>query len=101
MTTTSKPMPLTEVDAFPSRHIGPSAAEQQAMLDVLGYRSLDEFIDAVVPAKIRFRGSLNTGRPRTEHDVLAERSGTVGELRQELDGEVAGRHTELRDWLSA
>src|SRR5689334_17032004 len=72
MTTTSKPMPLTEVDAFPSRHIGPSAAEQQAMLDVLGYRSLDEFIDAVVPEKIRFRGSLHTGRPRTEHDVLAE-----------------------------
>src|SRR4051812_7456139 len=35
------------------------------------------------------------------HDILAERSGTVGELRQELDGEVAGRHTELRDWLSA
>ena len=72
MTTTSKPMPLTEVDSFPSRHIGPSAAEQQAMLDVLGYRSLDEFIDAVVPGKIRFRGSLRTGRPRTEHDVLAE-----------------------------
>ncbi len=72
MTTTSKPMPLTEVDPFPSRHIGPSAAEQQAMLDVLGYRSLDEFIDAVVPGKIRFRGSLSTGRPRTEHDVLAE-----------------------------
>ena len=72
MTTTSKPMPLTEVDPFPGRHIGPSAAEQQAMLDVLGYRSLDEFIEAVVPGKIRFRGSLKTGRPRTEHDVLAE-----------------------------
>ena len=25
MTTTSKPMPLTEVDSFVSRHIGPSA----------------------------------------------------------------------------
>ena len=72
MTTTSKPMPLTEVDPFPSRHIGPSAAEQQAMLAVLAYRSLEEFIDAVVPGKIRFRGSLRTGRPRTEHDVLAE-----------------------------
>ena len=72
MTTTSKPMPLTEVDPFPSRHIGPSAAEQQAMLDALAYRSLEEFIDAVVPGKIRFRGSLRTGRPRTEHDVLAE-----------------------------
>jgi GTP cyclohydrolase I/GTP cyclohydrolase-4 len=35
------------------------------------------------------------------HDVVAERSGTVGELRRELDGSVAARHTELRDWLSA
>ena len=37
-----------------------------------------------------------------DHDVLAERYGTVGELRGELDsGEPAPRHTELRDWLSA
>jgi glycine dehydrogenase len=72
MTTTSKPLPLTEVESFVGRHIGPSQAEQQAMLDLLGYRSLDEFIDAVVPGKIRFRGALATGRPRTEHDVLAE-----------------------------
>jgi GTP cyclohydrolase I/GTP cyclohydrolase-4 len=35
------------------------------------------------------------------HDVVAERTGTVGELRAELDGRVATRHTELRDWLSA
>src|SRR6266850_2053562 len=36
------------------------------------------------------------------HDVLAERYGTVGELRRELrDGEAAARHTELRDWLAA
>jgi GTP cyclohydrolase I/GTP cyclohydrolase-4 len=34
------------------------------------------------------------------HDVLAERSGTVGELRGELSGEVAARHTELREWLA-
>jgi GTP cyclohydrolase-4 len=33
------------------------------------------------------------------HDVVAERSGTVGELRTELDGTNAARHTELRDWL--
>src|SRR5687767_511584 len=72
MTTTSKPMPLTEVESFVGRHIGPTAAEQRAMLDLLGYASLDEFIGAVVPAKIRYRGALATGRPRTEHDVLAE-----------------------------
>jgi GTP cyclohydrolase I/GTP cyclohydrolase-4 len=35
------------------------------------------------------------------HDVLAERYGTVGELRAELTGAApARRHTELRDWLS-
>jgi GTP cyclohydrolase IV len=33
------------------------------------------------------------------HDVLAERSGVVGELRSELTGTVAQRHTELHDWL--
>jgi GTP cyclohydrolase I/GTP cyclohydrolase-4 len=36
------------------------------------------------------------------HDVVAERFGTVGELRAELEtGEPARRHTELREWLSA
>jgi GTP cyclohydrolase IV len=36
------------------------------------------------------------------HEVVAERHGTVGELRSELrDGEPAARHTELREWLSA
>jgi GTP cyclohydrolase IV len=34
------------------------------------------------------------------HDVLAEREGTVGELRAELDsGEQVDRHTSLTDWL--
>jgi GTP cyclohydrolase IV len=36
------------------------------------------------------------------HEVLAERYGTVGELRSELrDSEPAPRHTELRDWLAS
>jgi MptA/FolE2 family GTP cyclohydrolase len=36
------------------------------------------------------------------HDVVAERYGTVGELRAELDGAgAAPRHTELREWLSS
>jgi GTP cyclohydrolase-4 len=35
------------------------------------------------------------------HDVVAERYGTVGELRAELeDAEPAERHTELREWLT-
>jgi len=35
------------------------------------------------------------------HDVLAERSSTVGELRHELAGRTASAPTELREWLSA
>ena len=36
------------------------------------------------------------------HDVVAERYGTVGELRGELKtGDPASRHTELREWLRA
>ncbi len=36
------------------------------------------------------------------HDVLAERYGTVAELRGELEsGERPARHTELREWLTA
>lgn len=38
---------------FPSRHIAPNSADQQHMLDTLGYANLDELIDAVVPANIR------------------------------------------------
>jgi GTP cyclohydrolase I/GTP cyclohydrolase-4 len=36
------------------------------------------------------------------HEVLAERHGTVGQLRAELErgGGPDGRHTELRDWLA-
>jgi GTP cyclohydrolase IV len=34
------------------------------------------------------------------HDVLAERSSTVGELRAELDGRPASAPVELRDWLT-
>jgi GTP cyclohydrolase IV len=36
-----------------------------------------------------------------DHDVLAERWGTVGELREELgSGHAVGRQTTLADWLS-
>jgi GTP cyclohydrolase I/GTP cyclohydrolase-4 len=34
------------------------------------------------------------------HDVLAERTGTVGELRNELAGTVATSHTAMHEWLA-
>jgi glycine dehydrogenase len=72
MTISSPPRSLTDSDTFVRRHIGPSAAEVQAMLDELGYATLDAFIDAAVPAGIRMRAPLRIGPPRTEQDVLEE-----------------------------
>ena len=37
---------------------GPNADERRAMLDTLGYESLEVFTDAVVPEAIRFRATL-------------------------------------------
>jgi glycine dehydrogenase len=67
---TISPAPAA-VDSFIPRHIGPSPAEQQAMLATLGYASLEAFIDAVVPEQIRFRGTLATGAEQSEAQVLA------------------------------
>ena len=75
MTTTQNPgraAAPVEQETFVPRHVGPSDAEIREMAETLGYASLDDFIDAVVPDTIRFRGTLDIGPARTEHDVLNE-----------------------------
>jgi len=62
-------------DAFIARHIGPDAAEQEAMLSVLGYASRAALIDALVPANIRNQGTLALGQysqPMPEQEALAK-----------------------------
>jgi glycine dehydrogenase len=65
---TSIPLP----DSFVPRHIGPSDADQRAMLAVLGYPSLAALIDATVPANIRFARPLAMPAPTSEQEALAE-----------------------------
>jgi glycine dehydrogenase len=48
-------------DSFIPRHIGPDSAEQQAMLQVLGYASRAALIDAIVPAGIRNKSQIPLG----------------------------------------
>jgi glycine dehydrogenase len=62
---------IPQPDSFVSRHIGPSEADVGAMLAVLGYPSLDAFVDAVIPSNIRFRGALDLPAARSEQDALA------------------------------
>lgn len=62
---------LEQTDAFLRRHIGPDAAEQQAMLDVLGVESLDSLIEQTVPRSILRKELLDMQAPRSEAEVLA------------------------------
>jgi len=55
---------------FSRRHIGPSAAEAESMLQTLGFKTLDELIDQVVPEGIRVRESLNLAPPLSEEQAL-------------------------------
>lgn len=41
------------LDTFPERHIGPDDPEAAHMLSTLGYDSMDAFVGATVPSKIR------------------------------------------------
>jgi glycine dehydrogenase len=44
---------LEQPDRFVGRHVGPEAEDEQAMLATLGATSLDELVQAAVPATIR------------------------------------------------
>jgi len=52
------------------RHIGPSPAEMEAMLKVVGAPSLAALIDDTLPAKIRQKEPLNFGKPKSERELL-------------------------------
>ena len=63
---------------FAYRHIGPRRADVDEMLEMLGYASLDSFIDAVVPEEIRLRRPLALPPGRSEREVLQALRGLAG-----------------------
>jgi glycine dehydrogenase len=65
---------LAPSDTFARRHISPTETEIAEMLSALGYRTLDELADAVVPASIRLAAPLALGDrlPFGEHELLEE-----------------------------
>jgi GTP cyclohydrolase IV len=79
-------------------HLQPRFVEDSVRLSVKG--ALDA-IPELVDGDFVFARQVNFETIHA-HDVLAEREGTVGELRAELGGaSAAGRHTSLADWLRA
>jgi glycine dehydrogenase len=65
-------MPLPEVDAFVSRHLGPSADEERAMLETVGVPDLDTLVAECVPAAIRMSGELQLPGALPERSALAQ-----------------------------
>ena len=62
--------PLDANDWFAPRHIGPSPAERDAMLQAIGARSLDGLIDEALPASIRLQQPLTLPAAESEHQYL-------------------------------
>jgi glycine dehydrogenase len=76
---------LTDLDhavPFRRRHVGPSAAEQQAMLDVLGFDSLDALMDAAVPPGIRNPYGLDLPAAGSEAEALVDLQELAGRNRR-------------------
>lgn len=62
---------LRDSNAFLRRHLGPDAAEQQAMLDSLGVANRVELIEQTVPPCIRLNHALDLPAALDEQDALA------------------------------
>src|SRR5919197_2636661 len=79
-------------------HLRPRFVEdsvRHAMADTLERYPALEDEDFVLSRQLNFE-TIHS------HDVVAERFGTVAELRHELEaGEPVGRHTTLADWLAS
>jgi glycine dehydrogenase len=58
-------------DVFVDRHIGPRAADQQAMLERVGHPSLDSLMQAAVPESIRATSLPALPAALSEQDALA------------------------------
>ncbi len=68
-------MTFTPTDYLPydfanRRHIGPSPAEMEEMLKVVGAENLEALIDDTLPEQIRQKEPLNFGKAKSERELL-------------------------------
>jgi glycine dehydrogenase len=65
---------MTRIDSqpdFEARHLGPAPADVEAMLETVGYDSLEQLVDGVIPTSIRMEGELELPSALTEAQLLA------------------------------
>ena len=69
-TSQTNPHPLDFADGFVRRHIGPSTNETTDMLSSLGFSSLDELTEQLVPDGIKLDADLDIPEARGEFEFL-------------------------------
>ncbi|MDF3932824.1 aminomethyl-transferring glycine dehydrogenase [Pseudomonas citronellolis] len=63
---------LSTTNEFIARHIGPRDADTQAMLELVGYASVDALTDSVIPDSIKGTSVLGGSQGQGEAQALAE-----------------------------
>ncbi len=63
---------LQPIDRYVNRHIGPSDADIQQMLESLGLDSLAQLVEEAVPSIIRLTNELDLPEPCSESAILGE-----------------------------
>lgn len=61
---------VSHVESFVKRHVGPTPSDIEEMLEVCGAKSMDEFINEVVPHNIKLKNPLQLGDGMTEVELL-------------------------------
>ncbi len=67
-----------KTDSFAYRHLGPRSQDVKHMLDKIGYASIDELIDATIPASIRLKKPLNLPEAMREDEYATHISELAG-----------------------
>ncbi|MCS4120852.1 aminomethyl-transferring glycine dehydrogenase [Salinibacter ruber] len=85
---------LSSANTFDERHLGPTDADVDAMLDALGAESLDALVDAAIPDSIRTDDPLDLPSALTEQQVLdaAQDAGAKNDTWRSFIG-MGYRHT--------
>lgn len=78
MSTSPSLSQLHDPNAFLRRHLGPDAAEQQAMLESLGLASRAELIEQTVPPAIRLNRALDLPAALSEEAALSKLKAYAG-----------------------
>jgi glycine dehydrogenase len=75
------PYTLLRTDRFVRRHLGPRREDIQEMVHLIGYDTLETFIDAVVPDDIRLKAPLDLPPNRSEREALVAIRGIAAQNR--------------------